>query len=192
LDASWYRVLVPGWISGFLTIVRAYKQYTFGHSLLDRGLTPHAGPFAAAGLILAVLALCWKYRRLETDSPRFLPVISITLAATITVIPTLAPHTQLLLLPGVIGLHSYRHLLWRTSRFARLVLLAFYLLLTWPWIAATGLTLAAVFLPANALLRWWEVPLYTSPLLPLAILATLCCPLRIRVWPSDTALDSSL
>jgi hypothetical protein len=184
--------MLPGWISGFLSIVRAYKQYTFGHSLLDLWFTPRAGPFAAAGLILAVLALCWKYRRLETDSPRFLPVLSIMLAATITVIPTLAPHTQLLLLPGVIALHSYRHLLWRTSRFARLVLLAFYLLLAWPWIAATGLTLAAVLLPANALLRWWEVPLYTSPLLPLAILVTLCCLLRIRVWPSDTALDASL
>jgi hypothetical protein len=95
---------------------------------------------------------------------------SARLAATITVIPTLAPHTQLLLLPGVIGLDSYRRLLWRTSRFARLVLLALYLLLAWPWIAATGLTLTAVLLPTNALLRWelplYELPLYTSPLLP--------------------------
>jgi hypothetical protein len=89
-------------------------------------------------------------------------------------------------------LRSYRRLLWRTSRFLRLLLLAFYLLLAWPWIAATGLTLAAVLRSTNALLRWWEVALHTSPLLPLAILVTLCCLLRIRVWPSDTALDSSL
>jgi len=54
------------------------------------------------------------------------------LAATIPVIQTPAPHTQLLLLPGIIGLHSYRRLLWRTSRLARLVLLAFYRLRAWP------------------------------------------------------------
>jgi hypothetical protein len=181
--------MLPGWQNGFLNVVHAYRHYTFGHSLLDVWFTPRVGPFAAAGLLLVVLALCWKCRRAEADSPRFLAAISIMLAATITVIPTLAPHTQVLLLPGFLCLHFHRLLLWRSNRWARLALLGLCLLFAWPWLAAAGLTLAAVLLPTSELLRWWDVPLYTSPLLPLAVLLPLCCLIRIRIWPDDAGLD---
>jgi hypothetical protein len=186
------ELMLPGWIGDFLRVVHAYRQYTFGHSLLDVWFTPRLGPFAAAALLLAVVAISWPYRRLGTDSPHFLPIISIMLAATLTVIPTLAPHTQLLLLPGLFCLYCNRRVLWRSNRWARIALLALCLLLAWPWIAAAGLTLAAVLFPANALLRWWDVPLYTSPILPLAVLLTLCCLIRIRMWPRHTDLEPSL
>jgi Glycosyltransferase family 87 len=177
--------LLPGWIGGFLAVLRAYRQYTFGRSLLDVWFTPRVGPFAAAGLLLAVFALCWQYRRHGTNSPSFMLVISLLLAATLTVIPTLAPHTQLLLLPGLVCLQRYRSLLWGSKRLARLVLAAVWLLLAWPWVAAAGLTLAAVLLPARAMLRCWELPLYTSPLLPLAVLLALVCLLRTGTWATD-------
>ena len=181
--------LLPGWIGGFLRVVRAYRQYTFGHSLLDVWFTSRAGPFVAAGLLLVVGALCWPYRRQPASSPGFLLVISLMLAATLTIIPTLAPHTQLLLLPGFLCLHRYRSVLWRSKRLARLLLAAVWLLLAWPWVAATGLTLAAVLQPVRTLLRWWDVPLYTSPLLPLAVLFALGCLIRTRTWPTDQNLD---
>ncbi|MFZ0940540.1 MAG: glycosyltransferase family 87 protein [Candidatus Sulfotelmatobacter sp.] len=175
----------PGWIGDFLRVVHAYRQYTFGHSLLDVWFSPRFGPFAAAALLLVVLAISWPYRRLGTDSPAFLLIIGIMLAATLTTIPTLAPHTHLLLLPGLFCLYCNRRVLW-SIRPARFVLLALCLLLAWPWIAAAGLTLAAFVFPLNALLRWWDLPLYTSPILPLAVLVTLSCLIRVRIWPSRT------
>jgi hypothetical protein len=181
--------LLPGWIGHFLGVVKAYRQYTFGRSLLDVWFTPRAGPFVATALFLAVLAFCWQYRRHPANSPGFLLALSLMLAATLVVIPTLAPHTQLLLLPGFLCLHHYRGFLWRSQRFARLALLAVWLLLAWPWVAAMGLTLAATLLPVRALLRWWDVPLYTSPLLPLAVLLALGWLIRTRVWSADQELD---
>ena len=54
------ETLLPGWIRFFLNIVRAYKHYTYGHSLLDVWFTPQVGPFISTGLALVVLILCWE------------------------------------------------------------------------------------------------------------------------------------
>jgi hypothetical protein len=182
--------LMPGWIGRFLGVVQAYKQYTFGLSLLDVWFTPRVGPIVAAGLLLAVLALCWQYRRHGVSSPAFFLVISLILAVTLAVIPTLAPHTQLLLLPGFLCLLRYRRFIWASKRLARLSFLAAWLLLAWPWVAATGLTLAATFLPKNTLLGYWELPLYTSPLLPLVVLLALIFLIRTRTWHEDWNPDA--
>jgi hypothetical protein len=52
-------------------------------------------------------------------------------------------------------------------------------MLAWPWIAASGLLLAAVRLPESALLRYWQIPLYSSPLLPAVVSLALGCLLTI-------------
>ena len=180
--SEWF---MPGWIGNFLGIAQAYRKYTFGHSVLDVWFTPHAGAFVAAALLLAVLALCWRYRSNRADSPGFFLAISLVLAATVVVIPTLAPHAQLLLLPAFLCLVRYRSVLWRSMRLARLALFAVWLLLAWPWTIAAGFVLAAALLPLNALIPRWELPLYTSPLLPVAILLALGCLIRTRTWPAD-------
>jgi hypothetical protein len=182
--------LLPGWFGHFLGVVRAYKQYTFGRSLLDVWFTPRVGPLVAAGLLVAVLALCWQYRRHRANSPEFFLATSLVLAATLVVIPTLEPHAQLLLVPGFLCLLRYHGILWKSRPFARLLLLAVWLLLAWPWIAATGLTLAAIRLPASALHRWWELPLCTSPLLPLAVVVAIGYLIRTQTWPADHASGS--
>jgi hypothetical protein len=41
--------------------------------------------------------------------------------------------------------------------------------MAWPWLATFGLVLLAVRVPIHTLLRYWDIPLYTSPLLPLAV-----------------------
>ena len=87
-------------------------------------------------------------------------------------IPTLAPHAQLLLLPGFLCLLREREALLQGS-VSRPLLAAAWALLAWPWIAALGLLLAAICWPLSSLLGFWQVPLYTSPLLPLAVLLAL-------------------
>lgn len=171
--------LVPGWIPSFLNVVRAYRHYTYGHSLLDVWLTPTLGVVASAGLLLLALALCWKSRSQPADSPPFFLIISLLLAANVVIIPTLAPHAQLLLWPGLLCLFRDRNFLWNSSSLARLLLVTVCTLLAWPWIAVFGLLIAAARYSSASLLRFWEVPLYTSPLLPLAVLLALGCLLRV-------------
>jgi hypothetical protein len=161
--------LVPGWIGGFLNVLRAYRHYTYGHSLLDVWFTPGWGMLVAACFLLLAFALCWRHRSQPADSMWFIIVASLLLAVTLVVIPTLAPHAQLLLLPGLLCLLRARTLLSSSGVLSKLVLAATWALLAWPWIAAFGLLLAAIRFPVSSLLRFWDIPLYTSPVLPLAV-----------------------
>jgi hypothetical protein len=165
--------LAPGWISRFLTVVRAYRRYTYGHSLLDVWFTQRIGSVVAVVLVAGVLALCWRCRSDPATSSRFFLASSLVLATTLVVIPTLEPHAQLLLLSGILLLLRYGSRIWRSGKVARLLLVGAWVLLGWAWVAAFGMMLATIWLPADALLRFWALPLYTSPLLPFGILVIL-------------------
>lgn len=165
--------LVRGWIRQFLSVVRAYRQYTYGHSLLDVWFTPAWGWIVAAGLLLAALAFGCRHRLQPANSMPFLLVTSLMLAVTLMMIPTLAPHAQLLLLPGFLGMLREQDSLYKG--WTKLVLAGAWVLLAWPWIAAFGLLLASTRALVISLLRFWALPLYTSPLLPLAVSFALGC-----------------
>jgi hypothetical protein len=165
--------LAPGWISRFLTILKAYRQYTYGHSLLDVWLGRRIGTVVAVVLVQLVLALCWRCRSYSAQSSRFFLVSSLVLAATLVVIPTLEPHSQLLLLPGVLFLLRFSGCIWRLGKIARLLFVAVWVLWGWAWIAASGMALTAIWFPNGRVLRFWNLPLYTSPLLPFGILVLL-------------------
>ncbi|MGZ4730925.1 MAG: glycosyltransferase family 87 protein [Terriglobales bacterium] len=161
--------LVPGWISSFLNVTRAYRHYTYGHSLLDVWFTPMWGAVVGVCLVFAAFAFCWRHRTQPADSMKFLVATNLLLAVTLVIIPTLAPHAQLLLLPGFLCLLRGRTLLLSAGVLPRLVLAATWAQLAWPWIASFGLLLAAIRFPVSALLRFWAIPLYTSPILPAAV-----------------------
>jgi hypothetical protein len=178
--------LLPGWISSFLPVVEAYRHYTYGHSLLDVWFAPTFGPVASVALLVGALALCWPHRLQAADSPRFLLAISLLLAANVVVIPTLAPHAQFLLLPGFLCLQPAVNGRWASTSFARVLRAAAWILTAWPWAAACGLCLAAIWLPVATLHRFWEVPLYTSPLLPMAVSLALAFLVRARPSPENS------
>jgi hypothetical protein len=169
----WSEWFIPGWISSFLNVVRAYRHYTFSHSLLDLWFTPTGGFVVSAILMAGAFALCWRYRSHPAGSPGFLLATSLLLSVNVVVIPTLAPHAQLLLLPGFLCLLRTPSTSGVTRSFTRTSQAAAWMLLAWTWIAASGLWFAGFRLPATALLRFWQVPLYTSPILPLALLIAL-------------------
>jgi hypothetical protein len=172
LMSSW---LVPGWIHTFFSVLRAYRLYTYGHSLLDVWFTPRGGAFIGVCLLLAALAVCWKHRSKAANSARFSLITTLLLAVTLIVIPTLAPHAQLLLLPGFLNMIHMRKFLSSSGTPAKMIVAAAWALLAWSWIAAFGLLVAALLVPIPRLLRFWQLPLYTSPLLPLAVSFALSC-----------------
>jgi hypothetical protein len=185
------ELLMPGWISDFLRIVRAYRHYTFSRSLLDLWFGTSVTPFVTAGLLAAVLVLCWRNRRRPANSADFFLTTSLMLAATLTVIPTLAPHCQVLMLPGFLSIFRYRSYIWASNRRSRLLFVSVFLLLAWPWIAAAGLTLATIWFPVNSWLQWWEIPLYTSPILPFALFVTLFWLTSSRIGWADHGNEPS-
>jgi hypothetical protein len=63
--------------------------------------------------------------------------------------------------------------------------------LAWPWIAAAGLTLATIWFPVNSWLQWWEIPLYTSPVLPFALFVTLFWLTSSRIGRADQGNEPS-
>ena len=172
LTSEW---MVSRWAVSFLGVVRAYRHYTYGHSVLDVWFTPAWGAIIAGAMLLAGLVFGWKYRLERAGSMNFIIVTSIVLAATLVVIPTLAPHAQLLLLPGILCLVQRRSQLASSPTLLRLAQAAVWTLLGWPSFAAVALLLAATVLPPQRLLQFWEFPLYTSPVLPLAVLLGLGC-----------------
>jgi hypothetical protein len=167
------EAIAPGWFSRFLSVARAYRRYTYGHSLLDVWFSPRVGLVFAAVLVLVVLAVCWKLRSYPARSSGLFLVFSWVLAATLVVIPTLEPHAQLLLLPSFLFLLREGSRIWRSGKIARLLLTAAWLLLGWAWAASFGMMVAGIWLPAVTLRRLWDLPLYTSPLIPFGIFVIL-------------------
>ena len=49
------------------------------------------------------------------------------------------------------------------------------LMLVWPWLAAFGLCVASLFLPAESVQKAWALPLYTNVAIPVAVLGWLVC-----------------
>jgi Glycosyltransferase family 87 len=180
------ELIMPGWIGSFLDIVHAYKQYTYGHSLLDVWFGQKVGAVASLGLTLFVLTLCWRRRSCGSRSPGFMLVTGMALGSTLVVIPTLEPHAQLLLLPGFLLVLRYSRPIWQSGKLARLLLVATWSLLGWEWLAAAGMMFAGIWVCPGVLLRFWMLPLYSSPLLPFGIFI-LCAFLLLMKSGSDSA-----
>jgi hypothetical protein len=167
--------ILPGWISDFYNAVVAYRKYTAGAgSLLDALITPGWGKVLSLMIVVALACICWRLRRKGTNWFAFALISSLVLAATVVIVPMVAPYNQALLLPGIFLLVREGVRIWNKNRLARFSCLAAALLVLWPWAATVSLALASIALPMASLERAWAVPLYTSLGIPLGILGLLC------------------
>jgi hypothetical protein len=168
--------VLPGWIRRFRDAVTAYRQYNEGAgSVLDVLLTPPWGRVLEGLVMLALAYTCWKFRRASTDSSAFNLMLVLVLAVTVIVVPKAAPYNHVLLLPGILLLAPNCRDLWRKNRLTRIILMICGLLIFWPWLAATALTAASLFFPAELVQKGWALPVWTSPAIPLAVVALLAC-----------------
>ena len=171
--ASGAEIVLPGWIGDFLTATRDYQRYTGGRSLLDTLLSPALGRVAALAALLLLLALAWRLRRAEVGSREFSLLLATALAVTLIVIPMFAPYNQLLLLPAVLLIAREWPELWNKGALSKAVCMLTVAIVGWPWLAALGLTLANMAIPAPSVQRGWAIPLYTSLAIPLVLIVHL-------------------
>jgi hypothetical protein len=171
--------LVHGWITKFVSASIAYVRYTDGRSILQVLLTRSGGAIVAGMVIALFLVYCYRSRKSAPDSYSFSLLTALVLSTTLAVIPTVAPHGQILLVPGMLLLVQHREIIWKAGRYFRLALVATWLLLVWQWVSAAAFTLTAATLAVKNARRLWMIPLSTSPVLPLAVALTIALTLRV-------------
>jgi len=155
--------LLPGWMTKFRQAIAAYRHYTGGAgSLLDVLVTPGWGRVVSGLILLALAAVCWRLRRESAGTAAFSLAPAVVLAATVVIVPMVAPYNQLLLLPSIFLLIQHARLNWNRSGLTRLAYVVSGLLVFWPWLATLSLSIAALILPAKLVQRAWALPLYTS------------------------------
>ena len=151
--------VLPGWIGRFRGAITAYRQYNDGaRSVLDVLITPEWGRVLAGLIVLALAVTGWKFRRASTDSPVFNVVLGLVLATTVVILPKAAPYNQILLLPASLIVARHWQTLWQKNLISRLLLLVCGLLIFWPWLATTALTIASLGLPPDIVQKAWACP----------------------------------
>jgi hypothetical protein len=172
LGASEY--MMPGWMGRFREAVEAYRQYNEGaESVLEVLFTPLVGRVLTATLFVALFWVCWRLRRVSSDSASFRWLIVLLLAVTVMVMPKTAPYNQVLLLPGVLFVLQHGKALWARSMPMRVIAAIAGLLVFWPWFAALLLFTASLVLHPAAVQQAWALPFYTSVLIPIAVTAVI-------------------
>lgn len=169
-------LLVRGWIPEFLHSVSSYVGYTHAGSILDILLKGEIAKAVAVTLVAIVAVSCWQFRSREANSREFMFCTGLVLAISLVVIPTLAPHGQMLLIPGIFLLIRSGKTIWKGARVGRDALIGAGLIIGWPWVGAIGFSAAAIMFGFDTPRRFWLLPVSTIPLAPLAVgVALLLC-----------------
>jgi hypothetical protein len=179
--------LLHGWMREFYYAVLAYRKYAAGPSLLQQSLTPTLGIVLSILIMIAVAVACWSSRRCSATDFQFYWTTSVVLAATLLMIPVFAPYNQLLLLPGTFLLVRRWGPLWKSNLAVRVLLGLAAVSVIWPWISAAALTAASFFTPAAQ--QFWQLPLWTSLVIPVTIAACLAASGIVRIeWTEEDSV----
>ena len=174
------EMLMPGWLREFRAATGAYYRYTGGgKSVLDAALTPVLGRSVSAILVVVLLIFLWQCRNADQGTGAFQWSFSAVLATTLVIIPMFAPYNQMLLVPGVMLSLRALHRSWEKGRLSRFLVLMAATSLAWPWLAAVSLVVALLFLPSAMVQRAWALPLYTTWMTPVSVLALLLMGRRV-------------
>jgi len=166
------ELVLPGWIARFWRALIEYRRYNNGAaSALELVFTPLVGRVLAGVVIAGIAVICWRLRNASADTAAFHWMSAVVLAATIVIMPKAAPYNHVLLVSAVFMVLQRWPLLWKTGAATRLSLGIAALIVMWPWLAAVAIVIASLFITPSAVLELWTVPLYTSLLIPLAVLA---------------------
>ncbi len=169
LAASEYTL--PGWIPKFVRGLNDYQRYTGGRSLLEAFLLPGLG--TALGYLLLVYAvwMSWRARNTAPDSLESRHLVCLLLAAVVCAMPN-ATYNQVFLLPALLGF-SQQNLFKSNQIVVRSFAWLTAILLVWPWLVCISLMATSSFFSTGSYARIWQIPLYGTLQLPLAILALL-------------------
>jgi len=147
-----------------------YLRYTGGISLLDIMLSPLWGRLASLALMMALAWTVWRFRRADPRSQQFSCLLAAVLAATLIVVPMVAPYNQILLVPAMLLVVREWRALWITNALAKALCMATVLVVGWQWAGALALVVASFWLPPETVQKGWTLPLHTILVIPFVLL----------------------
>jgi hypothetical protein len=113
------------------------------------------------------------------------------LAATLIVVPSIVPYSDMQLLPGVLLLLKWRKQFWYGGRWLKHILAATVILVLWPY--AAMVLLAGVRVVAAAEFQTlWIMPLAVMPVLPVFVAAAVGCAAVLQVRTPQAARAASV
>jgi hypothetical protein len=166
------ELILPGWVTECVRGIIAYPEKSYGVTPLQLVFGRPLGLVLALPVMAGPVYLAWRLRRAPAFSPEFCLVVASVLAATLVVIPSVAPYSDLQLLPGVLLLWKQRKEIWGLGHWARRTLVAALGLVVWPYVAIICLAVIRPILPSIAS-RLWIAPLAVMPILPLFLVGGL-------------------
>jgi hypothetical protein len=172
--------LFPGWAARFRDTAVAYRVYAANSGVLDTLFSPTGGKLLTVLLILVVIVVCWRVRKVAETQAEFQIMTSLVLTATVVILPMIVPYNHVLLLPSVFVLAREWSTLSSHSRITRALAIGVGVLIVWPWLAATALTLLSAVMPREQVQRAWAVPLFSSLFIPVGVIALQLVRIAIR------------
>ena len=171
------EVLLPDWPFEFLAGIPRYLRYTQATTGVHELFGSVGGTIVLLFLAALIALASWRAKSDIVDSDDFGLAISSVLVFTCIVIPSLAPHNQVLLVPAYLLLAKERKRIWEGGRIARALWVGAWLTLIWSWVVGAILVTSLVFHRGSSGL--WDLPLATNPLIPITVFAALI-PLILR------------
>jgi hypothetical protein len=171
------EVLLPRWPFEFLAGIPPYLLYTQATTAIHELFGPLGARIVVLVLAVVIVLSAWRAKSEPADSDEFRLALSLILVFTCIVIPSLAPHNQVLLVPACLLLVKERRRIWAGGRIARSLWCATWLAIAWPWVV--GSFLAMILLLNRTGSQRWDLPLATNPLIPILVFAALV-PLLVR------------
>jgi hypothetical protein len=172
--------LFPGWAARFRDTAVAYRVYAANSGVLDTLFSPTGGKLLTVLLILVVIVVCWRVRKVAETQAEFQIMTALVLTATVVILPMIVPYNHVLLLPSVFVLAREWSTLSSHSRLTRALAIGVGVLIVWPWLAATALTLLSAVMPREQVQRAWAVPLFSSLFIPVGVIALQLVRIAIR------------
>jgi hypothetical protein len=153
------ELVLPGWLRMFVNAIGQYQQYTQNQSLLSFMVGPIAGRILAALSACGCAACLWSQRREPASSAAFGRCFALVLALTVIIAPMSALYNQVLLAPAILALVRIS-ISGDPALPAALARFVGGILLAWPWIVTTGLSLGFLWLTPALRERVWPMPFY--------------------------------
>ncbi len=164
--------LAPYWIAGFMGAVFKYQNYGTDRTIAQTLLPSVLADLVNIAMVVALSYVCWHSRRASAGSLQFSWALAWIAAVTLAIIPKLAPHYHLLLIPVLLMMLAQRRTIWKMGAIPRILTTATFACQLWQWGTASALSLLSLTIPPARLRFAAELPLYTLYALPvLALLA---------------------
>ena len=177
--------LSPHWMPEFLTAIGTYQHYGIDRAMALTVLPRLLGNLVNVAAAVALAFVCLYSRRASAGSPQFSWALAWVAVVTLAIIPKLAPHYHLLLIPVLLVMLSQRRAIWKMGAITRALTKATFACQLWQWLTALTLSLLSLAIPADRLRGAAEVPMYTLYALPmLALLAVVARTTSMRTTRS--------